>query len=86
MRITLSLDEDVARLVEEEQHRTRSSMKEIVNAALRAALAPKPTRAEPYRVKVHETELRPGYDLGSCPAVRCSRSGWSSPATSATER
>jgi hypothetical protein len=60
MRTTLTLDEDVA---EEEQHRTRSSMKEIVNAALRAALAPKPTRTEPYREKVHETELLPGYDL-----------------------
>lgn len=63
MRTTLTLDEDVARLVEEEQHRTRASMKEVVNAALRAALAPKPVRSEPYRVVPHHASLAPGLDL-----------------------
>ena len=63
MRTTLTLDEDVARLVEDEQHRTRSTMKEVINTVLRAALAPKPTRTEPYRELIHETGLFPGYDL-----------------------
>jgi hypothetical protein len=63
MRTTLTLDDDVARLVEEEVHRTRSSMKEVVNTVLRAALAPKPTGQEPYRVAVHHATLAPGLDL-----------------------
>lgn len=63
MRTTLTLDDDVALLVEEEVHRTRSSMKEVVNMALRAALAPKPARRKPYRVPVHHAALAPGLDL-----------------------
>jgi hypothetical protein len=63
MRTTLTLDEDVARLLEAEQHRTHSSMKDVVNAAIRAALAPKPSRAEPFRVTPHHTRLAPGLDL-----------------------
>jgi hypothetical protein len=63
MRITLTLDEDVARFVEDEQHRTRASMEEVVNATLRNALAPKASRAEPFRVTPHHTRLAPGLDL-----------------------
>jgi hypothetical protein len=63
MRTTLTLDDDVALLVEEEVHRTRSSMKEVVNAAIRAGLAPKSARREPYRVPVHHATLAPGLDL-----------------------
>ena len=63
MRTTLTLDDDVALLVEEQVHRTRSSMKQVVNTALRAALAPKPGRHEPYLVPVHHATLAPGLDL-----------------------
>jgi hypothetical protein len=46
MRITVTLDEDVARLVEREQRRTRSSIEEVLNKTLRAALSPKSAHAE----------------------------------------
>lgn len=63
MRTTLTLDDDVAHLVEEQVHRTRTSLKQVVNDALRAALAPKPVRSAPYRVKTHHATLAPGLDL-----------------------
>ncbi|MBR7829854.1 hypothetical protein KDK95_26350 [Actinospica sp. MGRD01-02] len=63
MRTTLTLDDDVARLVEDELHRTRTSMKEVINAAIRAALAPRPARTEPFRVTPHRSRLAPGFDL-----------------------
>jgi hypothetical protein len=63
MRTTLTLDDDVARLVEDEVHRSRRSMKQVVNSAIRAALAPKPSGREPYRVRAHHAVLAPGLDL-----------------------
>lgn len=63
MRTTLTLDDDVARLVEEHVHRTRTSVKQVVNDAIRAALAPKPVRSAPYRVRVHHAVLAPGLDV-----------------------
>lgn len=62
-RTTLTLDEDVARLVEDEVHRTRTSLKQVVNDALRAALVRKPARQEPYTARVHHAQLAPGLDL-----------------------
>ena len=63
MRTTLTLEDDVARLVEEQVHRTKSSVKQVVNDAIRAALAPRPARSAPYRVRVHHAALAPGLDL-----------------------
>jgi hypothetical protein len=63
MRTTLTLDEDVARLVEEAVHRERRPMKQIVNDALRQALAPRVPRRVPYRLTPHESAVRPGFDL-----------------------
>ncbi|MGC5627660.1 CopG family transcriptional regulator [Georgenia sp. Z1344] len=63
MRTTLTLDDDVARLVDEAVHRDRRSMKEVVNDALRAALAPPPV-ARPYTVDVHHSAIRTGIDAG----------------------
>lgn len=63
MRTTLTLDEDVARLIEEEVHRSRTSMKLVVNAAIRTALAAKQERREPYRTRVHHAVLAPGLDV-----------------------
>jgi hypothetical protein len=63
MRTTLTLEDDVARLVQEQVHRTKSSVKQVVNDALRAALAPRPARSAPYRVRVHHATLAPGLDL-----------------------
>lgn len=63
MRTTLTLDPEVARLVEDAVHRERRPMKQVVNDALRRALAPRPTRRVPYRAIVHDTSIRPGFDL-----------------------
>lgn len=63
MRTTLTLDPDVQRLVEEAMHQNRSSMKVVVNDALRRALAPRPP-SRPYRVDVHHSALTAGIDPG----------------------
>jgi len=63
----LTLDPDVARLIEEEAHRQRKPIKHIVNEALRRGLSPRadvrPRRR--YRVRPHRTTLRPGIDAGT---------------------
>lgn len=38
-------------------------MKQVVNDALRRALAPPPPRRQPYRLVAHDSRLRPGLDL-----------------------
>jgi hypothetical protein len=66
MRTTLTLDPDVARMLDEEVHRVRKPLKQVVNEALRRGLTssgPRPP-LKPYRVKVHRTALRPGFDRG----------------------
>jgi hypothetical protein len=63
MRTTLTLDDDVALLLQEAAHRTRSSVKQIVNMTLRAALSPPAAQRTPYREHVHHAELAPGLDL-----------------------
>jgi hypothetical protein len=64
MRTTLTLDPDVARLVDEEVHRARKPMKQVVNDALRRGLAggPRTRRRKPYRVQPHVASLLPGID------------------------
>jgi hypothetical protein len=67
MRTTLTLDPDVARLLEEEMHRARKPFKQVVNEALRRALAPQPTaataaRRRTYRVQPHAARFLPGLD------------------------
>jgi hypothetical protein len=63
MRTTLTLDPDVARLVDDAMHRERRSMKQVINDALRSALARPQRGGEPYRLVAHESRLRPGFDL-----------------------
>jgi hypothetical protein len=64
MRTTLTLDPDVARLVEAEVHRARKPMKQVVNDALRRGLSvgARPARRKPYRVQPHVALLLPGID------------------------
>jgi hypothetical protein len=64
MRTTLTLDPDVARLVEEEVHRGRKTLKSVINEALRRGLSGgTATRKLPrYRVLPHDAVLRPGFD------------------------
>ena len=64
MRTTLTLDADVARLLDEAVHRERRPMKQVVNDALRRALRPSaPAETEPYHLRPHESAVRPGFDL-----------------------
>jgi len=63
VRTTLTLDPDVAQLVEDAVHRARKPMKQVINDALRRALSQPPSRREPYRLPVHEAALQPGFDL-----------------------
>lgn len=65
MRTTLTLDSDVARLLEEEAHRQRKSFKEVVNDALRRGLSRGSTKVARFRVTPHAAELRPGIDRAS---------------------
>lgn len=62
MRTTLTLDDDVARLVDEAVHEQRRPMKQIVNDALRKALSAGTGEPEPYVLPVHHSALRPGID------------------------
>lgn len=62
VRTTLTLDDDVAQLIEEAVRRERRPMKQVVNDALRRALAPHAARQQPYHVTPHESALRPGFD------------------------
>lgn len=62
MRTTLTLDDDVARLLDDAVHRERRPMKQVVNDALRRALTPPASRHEPYRLTPHESAQRPGFD------------------------
>jgi hypothetical protein len=63
MRTTLTLDPDVARLVEDAVHRERRPMKQIINDALRSALGRPARGGPPFTVEVHESDLQPGLDL-----------------------
>jgi hypothetical protein len=63
VRTTLTLDDDVARLVDDAVHRERRPMKQVINDALRRALTPAASREELYRLTPHESAVRPGFDL-----------------------
>jgi len=59
----LTLEDDVAELLEAEVHRQRKTMKEVVNEALRRGLGPDmPKSGKTFRVRPHKTKFRPGLD------------------------
>jgi hypothetical protein len=62
MRTTLTLDPDVSRLIDEAVHRERRPMKQVVNDALRQALAPQ-TKRQRVQVVAHRSVVRAGFDL-----------------------
>jgi hypothetical protein len=63
MRTTLTLDPDVARLVEDAVHRERRPMKQVINDALRSALRRPAVPQARFTVQVHESAVLPGLDL-----------------------
>ncbi|MEP6860413.1 MAG: antitoxin [Deltaproteobacteria bacterium] len=64
MRTTLTLDPDVAKLLEDEMHRSRKTFKQTVNDAIRRGLSSglRPTVSPPYRIKPHLASLAAGLD------------------------
>lgn len=71
MRTTLTLDPDVAKLLEQETHRVRKPFKHVVNDALRRGLSTGHGRArlKRYRVQPHVARLLPGLDAGRLNAL-----------------
>ena len=64
MRTTLTLDPDVAHLLDEQVHRQRTSFKQVVNDALRRGLTGTGPQAklERFHVTPHAGKLQPGLD------------------------
>jgi hypothetical protein len=63
MRTTLTLEPDVARLIDEEVHRSRKSFKAVVNDGLRRGLAGvSRSSSHEFRVEPHHATLQPGLD------------------------
>jgi hypothetical protein len=65
MRTTVTIDDEVARLLKEAMHRQRTNFKEALNSALRRGLttpATPPTSRKRFTVKASNLGLRPGID------------------------
>lgn len=71
MRTTLTIDDDIARLVEQEVQRSGESMKGTVNRLLRLGLAAskKPEKRKPFKVKARPLGIRPGLSYDSIPEL-----------------
>jgi len=63
----LTLEPDVARLIEEAAAQQRKPIKQVVNEALRRGLLPHEARrsARRFRVRPHQTSLQAGVDAES---------------------
>lgn len=64
MRTTLTIDDDVAILIEERRRREALSFKQVVNALLREGLRSgrQAPRAKKHRTRPHELRMRAGFD------------------------
>ena len=64
VRTTVTLDDDVERLLREAMHRSRTGFKETLNAAIRAGLSRRTvgTKRPPFVVQARPMGLRPGLD------------------------
>lgn len=60
MRTTLTLDDDVAKLLEKEHRRSGSSFKQVVNHFLRLGLTAKQPARKPFKVKPWNLQAPPG--------------------------
>ncbi len=65
MRTTLTIEPDVESLLEQEVQRSRKPLKQVVNEALRRGLTRARTKPNKLVLKVHDSQLRPGYDPAS---------------------
>jgi hypothetical protein len=65
-RTTLTLDDDVARRLDEETRERHRPLRAVVNDALRRGLeGPKPAEARPFKVKPRRMGTRPDLNLDS---------------------
>jgi hypothetical protein len=64
MRTTVTLDEDVERMLREDMHRSRTSFKEALNTAIRKGLSQTTSRStsRPFVVKARPLGILPGLD------------------------
>ena len=64
MRTTLTIDPDVAQLLQQEMRRTDRNMKTVVNDALRRGLGArgKPSSVPPFKVEPHAFAFKTGVD------------------------
>ncbi|MDE3104419.1 MAG: hypothetical protein KGK08_04520 [Acidobacteriota bacterium] len=71
MRTTLTLDDDVAALLEQEVKRSGEPMKQTVNRLLRSGLhqAAKPVMPKPFKVKARKIGLPAEWTSGSIPEL-----------------
>ena len=69
MRTTLTLDPDVARMLQDEAHRLRRPLKQVVNNALRRGLTTSRGPTKRHRVRPHAARLQPGLDGGRLNAL-----------------
>ena len=71
MRTTLTIDDDIARLVQEEVRRSGDSFKGTVNNLLRRGLTARrdPQPRKRFVVTPHAMGLRPGLSYDSIPAL-----------------
>jgi hypothetical protein len=67
VRTTVTLDPDVERLLREAARRSGKSFKEVLNRAVREALAPRSDArsSKPFRVKGRPMRLRAGIDAAA---------------------
>jgi hypothetical protein len=71
MRTTVTLDPDVARMIDEEVHRARKPFKHVLNEAIRRGLSPRASggSAPRFRVRVHAARCIAGFDAGRLNAL-----------------
>lgn len=62
MRTTVTLDPDVRQLLDHAIHRSRSSLKRVVNDAIRRGLQAESNGRPRYEPMVYQSELQPGID------------------------
>lgn len=65
VRVTLSLDDDLAAEIQKMADRSGRSFEEALNSSLRSSVAAKPvaTSSQPFEVRAKALHARPGFDF-----------------------
>ena len=62
MRTTVTLDEDVVRMIKQVMHDQKKSFKEAVNDLIRRGSMPPQSRRKPFVVRARHMPFKPGID------------------------